>query len=624
MGRIKLVLIIIISTIGLVEAQVNRYMVFFKDKSGTPFNVSTPLNFLSQRAIDRRQNQNIAVVEQDLPVVPSYVTQVQGTGAKVLYKTKWMNGVLVEATDAQKTALELLACVSSVKKVAPGGRPAPSGRVRSSGKFKEIEETAVSTDTQLGMLSVNTMHNKGLHGEGMFIAVLDAGFPGANTSSFFEHVFSEGRFDAVTSYDFVSGGSNVFRQHTHGTNVWSIIGAYKQDQFVGGAYKAKFVLFITEHQPTEYKVEEYNWLAAAERADSVGVDIINSSLGYRIFDDPTMNYAASDLNGSAAVITLAAEIAASKGIAVVVSAGNEGNNTPTTIGAPADAEHVLTVGAVTSSRMISSFSSIGPTADNRIKPDVVALGTGVSIISSSGTISSGNGTSFSCPLMASFVAGLWQEFPDLTVSQLFDLVRSMGHQAASPNNFLGHGIPDYYNDPPVANNQNATVEIDLAKSIVLSANDAEQNSLTYAVLSIPSHGSLSGAAPNLLYTPSTGFTGSDNFTFMVNDGTTDSNIATVSIIVGVVTSSPPPIETIVNIFPNPTSQVATIELQGSKSYADLKWTLLDSRGAEHVIQLMPSGENKFNLDLSDKKAGLYLLRCQQGSRYATYKILKVE
>lgn len=609
---------------GLAQAQVNRYMVFFNDKVGTPFSITDPAAFLSQRAIERRGNQSIPIVEQDLPVVPSYVTQVKGTGAKVLYKTKWMNGVLVEATAAQASALGGLSCVTSVKQVAPGARPTPSGRIRSSGKFKEISETAASTDIQLSMLSINTMHDKGFHGEGMFIAVLDAGFPGANTASFFDHVFSEGRFDATTSYDFVSGGSNVFRQHTHGTNVWSIIGAYKKDQFIGGAYKAKFVLFVTEHQPTEYRVEEYNWLFAAERADSVGVDIISSSLGYREFDDATMDYSAAHLDGETAVITKAAEMAATKGIAVVVSAGNEGNNAPTTIGAPADAEHVLSIGAVTSSRIISSFSSIGPTADGRIKPDVAALGTGVSIISSAGTISSGSGTSFSCPLMSSFVAGLWQEFPDLTVSQLFDLVRSMGNQAASPNNFLGYGIPDYFNDPPVANDQSAAVEVDLPKPIVLSGSDVELNTLTYTVLSSPLHGSLSGTAPSLVYTPSTEFTGSDNFTFMVNDGTTDSNIGTVSISVGVVTSTAPPLETIVNIFPNPTAHVATIELQGAKNYANLKWMLLDATGGEHAIQLMPAGENKFNLDLSDKKAGLYLLRCQQGTRYATYKILKVE
>ncbi len=416
-------------------------MVFFNDKSGTPHTTSNPETFLSERALERRSNQNIGVIEQDLPVTPLYVEDVRNTGATVLYRTKWMNGVLVECDQSLKATLEALLSVSSVELVAPGARP--SGRIRSSGKFKDVTESAGVTDVQLSMLGIDEMHIAGYKGEGKLIAIMDAGFPGANTATPFQHIFNESRFDAATSYNFVSGGSNVFSQDSHGTHVFSIMGAYIPDSFIGGAYKANFILFITEHAATEYRVEEYNWLFAAERADSAGVDVINTSLGYRLFDDSNMDYSVDDMDGQTAIITRAAEIASSKGIAVVVSAGNEGGAVPTTIGAPADGESVLSVGAVSSAGVITSFSSIGPSFDGRIKPDVVALGSLVSLINSSGNIATGNGTSYASPLIASLVTGIWQMFPELSAQELLDTIRNRASQSNNPDNFLGYGIPNF-------------------------------------------------------------------------------------------------------------------------------------------------------------------------------------
>ena len=289
MDKIKLLVFFLLFTSGIVQSQVNRYMVFFNDKTGTPHNISSPETFLSNRSIQRRSNQSISVVEQDLPVVPAYVTAVQNTGAKVLYKTKWMNGVLVECDASLITEIDNLPSVSSINYVAPGARPAPGGRVRSSNKFKETNDEAAATDVQLTMLGMNAMHIAGYRGEGKLIAILDGGFPGVNTATPFQHIFNESRFDAATSYDFVSGSSNVFAKSNHGTHVLSIVGAHIPDSFSGGAYKATFILFITEYTPNEYRVEEYNWLFAAERADSAGVDLINTSLGYNTFDDATMN-----------------------------------------------------------------------------------------------------------------------------------------------------------------------------------------------------------------------------------------------------------------------------------------------------------------------------------------------
>src|SRR5690242_20213096 len=219
MGRIRQILFLVVLTSGFAEGQVNRYMVFFKDKTGTPYSISSPQSFLSNRAIQRRSNQSIVISEQDLPVTPAYVSAVRNTGANALYKTKWMNGVLVECDASLIPSLQALASVSSVLYVAPGARPAPGGKVISSNKFKETDGEAAATDVQLEMLGMNDMHTAGYKGEGKLIAILDAGFPGVNTAAAFQHIFNESRFDAATSYDFVSGSSNVFAKNSHGTHV---------------------------------------------------------------------------------------------------------------------------------------------------------------------------------------------------------------------------------------------------------------------------------------------------------------------------------------------------------------------------------------------------------------------
>jgi len=430
-------------SLSIAQAQVNRYMVFFVDKAGTPHSISSPETFLSARALQRRSNQNISISEQDLPVTPGYVEDVRNAGVTVLYNTKWMNGVLVECTDADVSTLEALSFVSSVEYVAPDGRPASGGRKKSSRKFKDSSGNAAVTDVQLAILGLDAMHEAGYRGEGMLIAIMDAGFQGADTISFFRHVFDENRFDAATSYDFVSGGSNVFQQNNHGTNVWSTIAAFKVNEFIGGAFNANFILFVTEHDPTEYRVEEYHWLFAAERADSAGVDVINTSLGYNTFDDSQMNYSTAQLDGQTTVITRAAEIAVGKGIAVVVSAGNEGSASPTTITAPADGENVLAVGAVTAEGVKTSFSSIGPSADGRIKPDVVALGSLVSVIKPDGTLSSSSGTSLAAPLATSLVTGVWQRLPELSAKEILDTIRGRASQSNNPDNQLGYGIPNF-------------------------------------------------------------------------------------------------------------------------------------------------------------------------------------
>ncbi|HMV10998.1 MAG TPA: S8/S53 family peptidase [Cyclobacteriaceae bacterium] len=445
MGRIRFVLFLLLISAGISEAQVNRYMIFFADKTGNGHTVDHPETFLNERSVQRRINQDIDVIAEDLPVTASYIQQVRATGATVLYKTKWMNGALIECTNAQLAAVNGLTFVKAAdtELVAPGGS---GSKQRKSIKFGFSSTADDMTQGQLAMLGIDEMHADGYHGEGVIVAIMDGGFSGVNTQAPFHEIFNN-RIDQNVSWNFVTNTSNVYQASSHGTQVLSVLGVQATvgaDEFSAGAYKATFQLYVTENIPTEYRIEEYNWLFAAERADSAGVDVINTSLGYNTFDDSSMDYEKSDMDGATAVITRAAVIAASKGIFLVNSAGNSGTDPSwQIITAPADAEDVLSVGNINLQGQRNPNSSIGPSADGRIKPDVVALGTGVTVIGSNGAIASNNGTSFSSPLTAGLVVGLRQRYPDLTRAELMEAIRMSASQAASPDNQLGYGIPHY-------------------------------------------------------------------------------------------------------------------------------------------------------------------------------------
>ncbi|MBX2966658.1 MAG: S8 family peptidase [Cyclobacteriaceae bacterium] len=416
-------------------------MIFFTDKNGTPFSILSPENYLSQRAIDRRERQGIAITQNDLPVNPVYVQGVRDTGADVIYKTRWMNGVLISCDDTLLPSIEALSYVSSVEFVSPGSHPAAGNRSKFKNETLEAEEEA--TDTQLSMIGLDAMHDDGNKGEGISIAVLDGGFSGVNVTAPFQHLFTDNQIHPA-SFDFISGTENVFQYDDHGTRVLSIMGATIDGTFTGGAPKATFQLYVTEDIPTEYRIEEYNWLFAAERADSTGADIIHTSLGYNIFDINPMNYTTDQMDGETTVITRAAQSAFSKGMIVVASAGNEGGIASWRIvTAPADGKDVLAVGNINSFGVRSPSSSIGPSADGRIKPDLVALGSGVSVVRANGSIFTGSGTSFAAPLVTSLVAGIWQSNPHLKNSELINVLRLTASQAATPDNLIGYGIPNY-------------------------------------------------------------------------------------------------------------------------------------------------------------------------------------
>lgn len=421
-------------------AQVNRYMVFFNDKANSPYSIDDPSAFLSQRAIDRRSDQGIAITEEDLPVNPEYIEGIKDLEVETYFSTKWMNGVLIQTEQGKLASIEALSYVSNIEFVAPGQKLTVA---------KERDPGFISADpfspgtrtnlTQRNMLGDDVMDESGFTGADIWIAFTDGGFTNVNRAAYFEYLFSSDQY--LGGVDFISNGDNPFQYSLHGTGVISTVVGNVGPDFRGIAHDASVLLLVTEDDGVEYRIEEYNWLFGAEYADSVGIDIINVSLGYTEFDDASMDYTRSDMDGSTTVITKAAEIAFTKGMLVVTSAGNLGDRSWRLVSAPADGPNVLAVGAVNSQRERIALSSVGPTSDGRVKPDVMALGASAAQFRTNFTTRSG--TSFAAPLITGLAAGLWQANPEWNNERLLQAIKSRGSKADGPNNLVGYGIPHF-------------------------------------------------------------------------------------------------------------------------------------------------------------------------------------
>jgi subtilisin family serine protease len=421
-------------------AQERVHLVFFRDKAGSPFSLNRPGEFLSQRSVARRSRQNLRLTERDLPVSPAHLDSVRRTGARVLYPTRWFNGAIIAATDAQAAAVDRLSVVRAgqSQRLSPTV-PAPLASVAPlpvPALPAPVPESYGGTQNQVRLLGADAMHRAGFRGEGIQIAVFDETFPGV------ARAFPTTR--VLGTYNMVQGGNNVFTPLSdHGSQVLGMLAANLPGQAIGTAYRADFYLFITEDVATETRAEEAWWLAAAERADSLGVDVISTSVGYSTFNDPAQNYTVNDLNGNTALVTRAADLAAAVGMVVVKAAGNAGNGSWQKITFPGDADSILTVGAVDAQGRYASFSSRGPTADGRVKPDVAAQGSAILTVSGTGTVLGNSGTSFAAPSVAGLVAGLWQANPTLTNMQVIDFVRRSGSRFRIPNDSTGYGIPSF-------------------------------------------------------------------------------------------------------------------------------------------------------------------------------------
>ncbi len=426
------------------------YWVQFTDKAHTPYSVQHPEAFLSQRALDRRAHQHIAIDELDLPVDPSYIAALLQAGQFELLNThKWFNAVTVRTMDT--LALDTLDHLPFVLQLrgTSSGRRTRNFNDKFAAELNEEERSSYEDTYGLAYRQVSMMNGHLLHelgnarGEGMLIGVLDSGFENADELPGFSEL--RARNGIIATRDFVQAGGDVFAAHWHGRSVLSCMAGHLEGSLLGTAPKADYVLLRTEDADSEYPIEEDNWVSGAEFADSIGCDVLNTSLGYSRFDDSSMDHSFADMDGMTTRISIAAGIAARKGMAVVNSAGNNGQDDWHYIAAPADAIDILSVGAVNDDREVAPFSSRGPSADGRVKPDVCAVGWGAIGLGVDGQRAEPiNGTSFSSPITAGLVACLWQLHQDRTSHEIMDAVRRSASTYSAPSDSLGFGIPDFW------------------------------------------------------------------------------------------------------------------------------------------------------------------------------------
>ncbi len=438
-------------------SQLNRYLVKFKDKATNPYSLNNPAQFLSQRALDRRSRYNINIDSTDLPVTPRYVDSVRLAGdILILNVSKWLNQVSVFTTDA--VALSKIQSMPFVESAVP-----IASRNTASGFNKILKDSLTDTnpilntgritgnyfdyglsDGQIRLHHGQFLHNHGFRGEGMQLAVIDAGFYHYNNLPTFDSAIINNRI--LGTWDFVDREESVSEDDSHGMHCLSTIAADLPGVFVGTAPKTSFYLFRTEDVSSEYPIEEHNLSAGAEKADSLGVDVCSISLGYTLFSDPSFDYTYNDMNGQTTMSAKAVTLAAKKGLLMHIAAGNEGNSSWHYISTPADADSCLSIAAVDTLGAIASFSSYGPSSDGRTKPNLAAVGRSAVVANSNtGLPTYGSGTSYACPNMAGISTCLWQAFPEASNMQIIDVLEKSGSVYNNPNNRIGYGIPNAMN-----------------------------------------------------------------------------------------------------------------------------------------------------------------------------------
>ncbi len=421
---------------------VYAFRVYLKDKGENGCSIDKPLKFLSADAIARREKQGIEITEADLPISPAYLDSLTRDGGKIMTSSKWFSTVVVQSKDsAFASTLKEISIVDSVKFVWKG-KPFNTPKPAKENDRYELDESSIKAEygyaeIQIKMLNGIRLHKAGFKGKGMKVAVIDAGFRNANRIEAFD------KLNLLGTYNVHMPGESVFIGDDHGTKVLSCLAANHKGIMIGTAPEASYLLIKSEDNRSEYPIEEDYWTAAVEYADSFGIDVISSSLGYFSYDNKE-GYTHTDLDGNHAMISKAASLAASKGILLFTSAGNEGGGHWSKITFPADAKDILTVGSVTKRKERSLFSSVGFTADERIKPDVVAMGSHCCVIDANGEISYANGTSFSTPILAGLGVCLWQAFPYLKYSDIIHLLQHSSSNFKNPTKEYGYGIPNVY------------------------------------------------------------------------------------------------------------------------------------------------------------------------------------
>ena len=416
-----------------------KYRISLKDKAATDYSLQKLEMYLSKKSIERRKRQGLEIDSTDLPVCKKYVDAIRKKGVHVLVTGKWDNFVTVSCNDSMLIAeIAGLPFVRSTERVWRGVAKRASERDSLINKPLRTDSLYGPAITQIKMSHADRLHEAGFKGQGMTIAVIDAGFHNVDKIEAMKNI------NILGTRDFVNPEADIYAESSHGMSVLSCMAMNQPNVMIGTAPEASYWLLRSEDEYSENLVEQDYWAAAIEFADSVGVDLVNTSLGYYSFDDPTKNYRYRDLNGHYALMSREAAKAADKGIVVVCSAGNSGSGSWKKITPPGDAENVITVGAVNKYGVLAPFSSVGNTADGRVKPDVVAVGLGSDVMGTDGNLRHANGTSFSSPIMCGMVACLWQACPELTAKEIIELVRRSGDRAVFPDNIYGYGIPDLW------------------------------------------------------------------------------------------------------------------------------------------------------------------------------------
>jgi len=452
-GIIALIATLFLTTEAKSQSQTSQeyyYLLLFKDKMLNYVRLDEPETFLSAKSLERRQKHNIAVDTFDLPVTKAYVDNVAKRDVKVMYTTKWLNGVVV-STKVPDSARILLRSWYIKKAVylgksedrwfdKPSGHSEPEGPLELADDTNDNETYGKAYD-QIKMIGGLPLHQQGHRGQGISIAVFDEGFYKVDRLKVFQHLHLNQQIKGT--FDIVSGDDDVYQDGDHGMKVLSCVAGSQRGKMTGTAPDADYYLFRTEDNSSEYLIEEINWIKAAEIADSIGVDIINSSLGYTTFDDKGMNHSWADLDGKTTYITRGANLASSRGILVVNSAGNDGNKSWKYIDPPGDSKAILTVGAIDMDGELADFSSVNYSKTGFTKPDIVAPGKRVYVANSYGSVSTGNGTSYACPITTGMCACLLQLNPTAKPLEVIRAVQKSGDRSFYPDDQYGYGVPNF-------------------------------------------------------------------------------------------------------------------------------------------------------------------------------------
>ncbi|MDL2266052.1 S8 family serine peptidase [Parabacteroides sp. OttesenSCG-928-G07] len=444
-NRVLFILVVYLLVFQQIRAEETfAFRLYLKDKDHSAYSLEKPEEFLSEWTIQKREKNNIPIIKEDLPVSQNYLDQIISLGLQPIVSSKWMNTVVVESSDSMLIReIEKLDIIDSVKWVWRGSNLQLSNQNRRSDTALVSSDIILNNyygyaEKQTVLLQGEKLHEAGYKGEGMRIAMIDAGFQNVDRINAFDSL------ELIGTENIVFPGESVYLHDQHGTKVLSCIAANIPGVMVGTAPKASYLLIKSEDGRTEYPIEEDYWVAAIEYADSVGVDIISSSLGYYYYDAQELSYEQSQLDGQSVFISRAAGKVSKKGILLCSSAGNEGNGTWVNVTVPADSRDMLTIGSIGADGKRSSFSSYGKTVDGRIKPDVVAIGGPAHLIDTDGQITYGNGTSFAAPMVAGLAACLWQALPELSNMELLELIRRSSDRYTNPDPEVGYGIPDMY------------------------------------------------------------------------------------------------------------------------------------------------------------------------------------